>query len=104
MISHVNDLTVCVFVHPDGDVSVDSLSPAHTLSSVPSPASVEVLSPSSLNVRTRPQSFTLSGFLHLNSEFQCKLPCLCFGCEHLHMYPSLNPVRIKTILYLQMGI
>lgn len=33
----------------DGEVSVDSLSPAHTLSSVPSPASVEVLSPSSLN-------------------------------------------------------
>uniref|UniRef100_A0A8C6Q6U5 Activating transcription factor 6 n=1 Tax=Nothobranchius furzeri TaxID=105023 RepID=A0A8C6Q6U5_NOTFU len=31
----------------DGEVSVDSLSPAHTLSSVPSPASLEVLSPSS---------------------------------------------------------
>ncbi|XP_013858408.1 cyclic AMP-dependent transcription factor ATF-6 alpha [Austrofundulus limnaeus] len=30
----------------DGEVSVDSLSPAHTLSSVPSPASVETLSPS----------------------------------------------------------
>lgn len=29
----------------DGEVSVDSLSPAHTLSSVPSPASVEALSP-----------------------------------------------------------
>ncbi|XP_017262943.1 cyclic AMP-dependent transcription factor ATF-6 alpha isoform X3 [Kryptolebias marmoratus] len=31
----------------DGEVSVDSLSPAHTQSSVPSPASVEALSPSS---------------------------------------------------------
>ncbi|XP_037626326.1 cyclic AMP-dependent transcription factor ATF-6 alpha [Sebastes umbrosus] len=29
----------------DGEVSVDSLSPAHTLSSVPSPSSVEALSP-----------------------------------------------------------
>ncbi|XP_041861699.1 cyclic AMP-dependent transcription factor ATF-6 alpha isoform X2 [Melanotaenia boesemani] len=29
----------------DGEMSVDSLSPAHTLSSVPSPASVEALSP-----------------------------------------------------------
>uniref|UniRef100_A0A3P9P2Q9 Activating transcription factor 6 n=1 Tax=Poecilia reticulata TaxID=8081 RepID=A0A3P9P2Q9_POERE len=32
-----------------GEVSVDSLSPSHTLSSVPSPASVEALSPSSLH-------------------------------------------------------
>ncbi|GLD50252.1 cyclic AMP-dependent transcription factor ATF-6 alpha [Lates japonicus] len=32
----------------DGEVSVDSLSPAHTLSSVPSPTSVEALSPYSL--------------------------------------------------------
>ncbi|XP_073333030.1 cyclic AMP-dependent transcription factor ATF-6 alpha [Pagrus major] len=32
----------------DGEVSVDSLSPAHTLSSVPSPSSVEALSPYSL--------------------------------------------------------
>ncbi|XP_069006416.1 cyclic AMP-dependent transcription factor ATF-6 alpha isoform X1 [Embiotoca jacksoni] len=32
----------------DGEVSVDSLSPAHTLSSVPSPAAVEALSPYSL--------------------------------------------------------
>uniref|UniRef100_A0A8D3D6G0 Activating transcription factor 6 n=1 Tax=Scophthalmus maximus TaxID=52904 RepID=A0A8D3D6G0_SCOMX len=33
----------------DGEVSVDSLSPAHTLSSVPSPASLEALSPYSLH-------------------------------------------------------
>ncbi|XP_007558775.1 cyclic AMP-dependent transcription factor ATF-6 alpha isoform X2 [Poecilia formosa] len=33
----------------DGEVSGDSLSPSHTLSSVPSPASVEALSPSSLH-------------------------------------------------------
>ncbi|XP_056133218.1 cyclic AMP-dependent transcription factor ATF-6 alpha isoform X2 [Lampris incognitus] len=33
----------------DGEVSVDSLSPAHTLSSVSSPASVEALSPYSLS-------------------------------------------------------
>lgn len=61
MIFHVNDLIVCVrvFVHPDGEVSVDSLSPSHTLSSVPSPASVEALSPSSLHVRICPQSFAL---------------------------------------------
>lgn len=32
----------------DGELSVDSLSPAHTLSSVPSPSSVEALSPYSL--------------------------------------------------------
>lgn len=32
----------------DGEVSVDSLSPAHTLSSVPSPSSVEALSPYSI--------------------------------------------------------
>ncbi|KAK2835613.1 hypothetical protein Q5P01_016097 [Channa striata] len=32
----------------DGEVSVDSLSPAHTLSSLPSPSSVEALSPYSL--------------------------------------------------------
>ncbi|XP_062251335.1 cyclic AMP-dependent transcription factor ATF-6 alpha [Platichthys flesus] len=35
-------------IYTDGEVSVDSLSPAHTLSSVPSPASVEALSPYSL--------------------------------------------------------
>uniref|UniRef100_A0A146P5R9 Cyclic AMP-dependent transcription factor ATF-6 alpha n=1 Tax=Fundulus heteroclitus TaxID=8078 RepID=A0A146P5R9_FUNHE len=33
----------------DGEVSVASLSPAHTLSSIPSPASVDALSPSSLH-------------------------------------------------------
>ncbi|KAM7012100.1 cyclic AMP-dependent transcription factor ATF-6 alpha [Tautogolabrus adspersus] len=33
----------------DGEVSLDSLSPAHTLSSVPSPSSVEALSPYSLH-------------------------------------------------------
>lgn len=33
----------------DGEVSVDSLSPAHTLSSLPSPPSVEALSPYSLH-------------------------------------------------------
>lgn len=33
----------------DGEVSVDSLSPAHTLSSVPSPSSVEALSPDSFH-------------------------------------------------------
>ncbi|XP_020788881.1 cyclic AMP-dependent transcription factor ATF-6 alpha isoform X2 [Boleophthalmus pectinirostris] len=35
--------------YTDGEVSVDSLSPAHTLSSVPSPSSVEALSPYSLH-------------------------------------------------------
>ncbi|TKS74532.1 Cyclic AMP-dependent transcription factor ATF-6 alpha [Collichthys lucidus] len=35
-------------IYTDGGVSVDSLSPAHTLSSVPSPSSVEALSPYSL--------------------------------------------------------
>nr|AOS87953.1 activating transcription factor 6 [Larimichthys crocea] len=35
-------------IYTDGEVSVDSLSPAHTLSSVPSPSSVEALSPYSL--------------------------------------------------------
>ncbi|XP_028977232.2 cyclic AMP-dependent transcription factor ATF-6 alpha isoform X2 [Esox lucius] len=34
--------------HTDGDLSMDSLSPAHTLSSVPSPASLEALSPYSI--------------------------------------------------------
>ncbi|KAM7410048.1 hypothetical protein PAMA_001485 [Pampus argenteus] len=40
----VDTSSVCT----DGEVSVDSLSPAHTLSSVSSPASVEALSPYSL--------------------------------------------------------
>uniref|UniRef100_A0A3Q4BXM2 BZIP domain-containing protein n=1 Tax=Mola mola TaxID=94237 RepID=A0A3Q4BXM2_MOLML len=39
---------VFVLVCPDGEVSLDSLSPAHSLSSVPSPGSVEALSPYSL--------------------------------------------------------
>ncbi|XP_056235504.1 cyclic AMP-dependent transcription factor ATF-6 alpha isoform X1 [Seriola aureovittata] len=42
--SEVDSSSTCT----DGEVSVDSLSPAHTLSSVPSPASVEALSPYSL--------------------------------------------------------
>ncbi|XP_033821221.1 cyclic AMP-dependent transcription factor ATF-6 alpha [Periophthalmus magnuspinnatus] len=36
-------------IYTDGEVSVASLSPAHTLSSVPSPSSVEALSPYSLH-------------------------------------------------------
>ncbi|XP_060933711.1 cyclic AMP-dependent transcription factor ATF-6 alpha [Limanda limanda] len=35
-------------IYTDGEVSLESLSPAHTLSSVPSPSSVEALSPYSL--------------------------------------------------------
>uniref|UniRef100_A0A669EVM8 Activating transcription factor 6 n=1 Tax=Oreochromis niloticus TaxID=8128 RepID=A0A669EVM8_ORENI len=42
-----NEMDTCS-ISTDGEVSVDSLSPAHTLSSVPSPASVEALSPCSL--------------------------------------------------------
>uniref|UniRef100_A0A8C4DM29 Activating transcription factor 6 n=1 Tax=Dicentrarchus labrax TaxID=13489 RepID=A0A8C4DM29_DICLA len=46
----IYDTFFCVFVlvYPDGEMSLDSLSPAHTLSSVPSPSSVEALSPYSL--------------------------------------------------------
>lgn len=40
----VDTISTCT----DGEVSLDSLSPAHTLSSVPSPSSVEALSPYSL--------------------------------------------------------
>ncbi|XP_038571981.1 cyclic AMP-dependent transcription factor ATF-6 alpha [Micropterus salmoides] len=40
----------------DGEVSMDSLSPAHTLSSLPSPASVEALSPYSLDEAPSPLS------------------------------------------------
>lgn len=40
----------------DGEVSMDSLSPAHTLSSLPSPASVEALSPYSLDEALSPLS------------------------------------------------
>lgn len=94
MILHVNDKTVCVLVHPDGEVSVDSLSPAHTLSSVPSPASIEALSPSSLHVR----SFPLPCFLNLNPYFQCKLFSSGFACEHVRMYP-LNAVRTKETFF-----
>ncbi|XP_054908519.1 cyclic AMP-dependent transcription factor ATF-6 alpha isoform X2 [Poeciliopsis prolifica] len=43
--SEVDTSSTCT----DGEVNVDSLSPSHTLSSVPSPASVEALSPSSLH-------------------------------------------------------
>lgn len=65
---------VCAFVlvHPDGEVSVDSLSPAHTLSSVPSPASEEALSPYSVQVSHCLQLFVLLRFLGFDLHFQCK--------------------------------
>ncbi|XP_030290044.1 cyclic AMP-dependent transcription factor ATF-6 alpha [Sparus aurata] len=46
----------------DGEVSVDSLSPAHTLSSVPSPSSVEALSPYSLQDEALSPQSQLSPF------------------------------------------
>uniref|UniRef100_A0A8C6T3D3 Activating transcription factor 6 n=1 Tax=Neogobius melanostomus TaxID=47308 RepID=A0A8C6T3D3_9GOBI len=42
-------ISLCVLVAPDGELTVDSLSPAYTLSSLPSPSSVEALSPYSLH-------------------------------------------------------
>lgn len=47
----------------DGEVRVDSLSPAHTLSSVPSPCSLEALSPYSLQVSPCGLLFVLYSFL-----------------------------------------
>ena len=77
----------CVFVLvcPDGEVSVDSLSPAHTLSSVPSPASVEALSPYSLHVSHCLQLFVLLRFRRLTciSNANFFLPLLLVGSIYI---------------------
>lgn len=79
-------------ISTDGEVSVDSLSPAHTLSSVPSPASVEALSPCSLQVRHKCQVFVLSGFLAFELHFQCKSHFVS-GSEYLHVCPSFKQLQ-----------
>lgn len=56
----------------DGEVRVDSLSPAHTLSSAPSPCSLEALSPYSLQVSPCGLLFVLYSFLCSTFNFQCK--------------------------------
>lgn len=84
-------------MHPDGEVSVDSLSPAHTLSSVPSPASVEALSPYSLQVSHCLQRFCPYQFLEFDWYFHCKslvlvvfTYCMCSSwCTvGLNLYPD----------------
>ncbi|CAG14473.1 unnamed protein product, partial [Tetraodon nigroviridis] len=60
----------------DGEGSVASLSPAHTVSSVPWPGSVEALSPYSLQVSPCCLLFVLLSCAHLTFNFQCK----CHRC------------------------
>lgn len=81
---------------PDGEVRVDSLSPAHTLSSVPSPCSLEALSPYSFQVSPCGLLFVLYsiwllisnsnatigidwGYLHTCHMFQTLTAALYFG-------------------------
>uniref|UniRef100_A0A667Y078 Activating transcription factor 6 n=1 Tax=Myripristis murdjan TaxID=586833 RepID=A0A667Y078_9TELE len=59
----------------DGEVSVNSLSPAHTLSSVPSPASVETLSPCYLSDEAlSPQSQASPASIHSESSSFSDVP------------------------------
>ena len=88
---------VFVLVYPDGEVSVDSLSPAHTLSSVPSPSSVEALSPYSLQVSHCVQLFVLLSFHQLTCISNANLTYLLLGCEHLHMHPFWCTVAIQMV-------
>lgn len=87
---YIYDTVFCVLVPADGEVSVASLSPAH--SSVPSPASVEALSPYSLHVSHCLQLGVLLCFQHLtriyNANFLpfvigrvCIYICAHFGVQ-----------------------
>lgn len=81
---------VFVLVCPDGEVSVDSLSPAHTLSSVPSPASVEALSPPYfLQVSHRPQLFVLLSFLQ---HLTCISNANSYHCYWLRVFTCVHPL------------
>lgn len=86
----------CVFVLvcPDGEVSVDSLSPAHTLSSVPSPSSVEALSPYSLQVSPCFQLFVLLSFCYLTCISNANF-IIVIGWVYLHMCPFWCSVFIQ---------
>lgn len=94
----VYDAFFCVFVlvYPDGELSVDSLSPAHTLSSVPSPSSVEALSPYSLQVSHCFQLFVLLSFGQLTCISNANFT-IAIGCEYLHMWPSWGAVFIQMV-------
>ncbi len=94
--SCINNSFFCilVLVYPDGEVSVDSLSPAHTLSSVPSPSSMEALSPYSLQVSHRFQLFVLLSFRQLTRISNANLT-IAIACEYLHMCPFWHPVFIQ---------
>lgn len=74
----VTHLKCLVLVLPDGEVSVHSLSPAHTLSSVASPSSLDPLSPYSLQV-----SSSLSPLLVLLSLCSSNM-IFNANCTHHH--------------------
>uniref|UniRef100_A0A3B3D6A6 Activating transcription factor 6 n=1 Tax=Oryzias melastigma TaxID=30732 RepID=A0A3B3D6A6_ORYME len=80
-----------VFVFADGDVSEDSLSPAHTFSSVPSPSSVEAPSPYSSQV-----SLDLSTFPVLKNLF--------ISCPNLYLntaQPLKRPIQTGPKISIQ---
>lgn len=81
-----------VLVLPDGEVSVHSLSPAHTLSSIPSPSSVDPLSPYSLQVSSSlpPPLLLLLALLSLcllNIIFNANFTHRHAAHEYLHVHP-----------------
>ncbi|KAM9384094.1 cyclic AMP-dependent transcription factor ATF-6 alpha isoform 2-T2 [Pholidichthys leucotaenia] len=87
----------------DGEVSVDSLSPAHTLSSVPSPASVEALSPSSLqdeapSPRSTPSPLSVcsesSGFSELSASPKSIAKKICQRARAKPTQPIKRPIQI----------
>lgn len=98
--SYMTHFYAFVLVYPDGEVSVDSLSPAHTLSSVPSPSSVEALSPYSLQVSHCFQLFVLLSF-QLTCISDANLTTVT-GCEYFaRVSPSLvrsfHPDGVQTL-------
>lgn len=99
----VTHLKFLVLVLPDGEVSVDSLSPAHTLSSVPSPSSVEPLSPYSSQVSSSPSPLlALLSLCSLNIIFNANFTHRHAGHKYLHAHPpqcapSFCPDGVRTL-------
>uniref|UniRef100_A0A8C6T5M3 Activating transcription factor 6 n=1 Tax=Neogobius melanostomus TaxID=47308 RepID=A0A8C6T5M3_9GOBI len=90
-------ISLCVLVAPDGELTVDSLSPAYTLSSLPSPSSVEALSPYSLHVSHCFQhvSFTTSAFVSPFKPSQpLKRPIQCGPKVSIQPKPVITAVPL----------
>ena len=84
-------MSVSLMVCVDGELSLDSLSPAHTLSSVPSPGSLSALSPCSTPVShctsNRRSILRVQGFAFMQTKwFECV--CVCVSglahCQNTH--------------------